>query len=63
LSFLRLAEPVAQAGDRGGEDAGVHFAHLALVGGGVLLFDDAGDLAGGIAQDAAVAGGVVHGRR
>jgi hypothetical protein len=34
---------------------------LALVGGGVLLFDDAGDLAGAIAQDAAIAGGVVHG--
>jgi hypothetical protein len=51
---------VAQALDGSGEDAGVHFAHLALFRRGVLLFDDARHLAGGIAQDAAVAGGVGH---
>jgi hypothetical protein len=38
----------------------VFTSDAALVGGGVLLFDDAGDLAGGVAQDAAVAGGVGH---
>src|SRR5690606_24300450 len=34
-------EPVAQLGNRGDQDAGVHFLHLALFVGGVLLLDDA----------------------
>ena len=37
---------------------GVYFFDLALLGRGVVVFDDAGEVAGGIADDAAVAGGV-----
>jgi len=44
----------------GGEavDAGIDFVELALVGRKLRLFDDGGDGVAGLAQDAAVAGGI-----
>ena len=53
-------QPVLEPGGRRGQDACVDFLDGALGLGGVLVLDDAADLAGGVAHDAAVAGGIVQ---
>ncbi|OIQ86786.1 hypothetical protein GALL_313750 [mine drainage metagenome] len=54
------ADPAAQRGARRGDDAGVDFGDRTLGGGRVLVLDDALHAPGGVAHDAAVAGGVVE---
>ena len=63
LSVVRRPSASRQRGDVEGVDAAVDLAHRALRLVGVLLLDDRDDVAGaGVAQHAAVAGGVVEHR-
>src|SRR5690606_41843471 len=59
----QLLQGVGEHGRVERVDAGVDLVDPVLLGGGVLLLDDAGDLAVGVPDDAAVAGGVVDDRR
>ena len=54
----QMRQPALQRGRFGGDDAGVDDPDTALFLVGVLLFDDRGDAAFGVAHDAAIAGRV-----
>src|SRR5581483_7698052 len=55
VAVLQAREPPGEQARRGGQDAGVDLAYRRLLGGRVLLFDDALDLAQRMTHDAAVA--------
>ena len=59
---IQPRDPAAQRGRVGGENTGVDQRDGALFRGGVLLFDDFGDLPGRIAKHAAVAVRVIEAR-
>jgi hypothetical protein len=58
IVVLQFAQPVGQTGRRNGHDAGIDLTDGLLLGRRILFLDDADHVAGGVTDDAAVAGRV-----